>query len=147
SDSHEVLIVPVDNYGHTVLFSEMKIENVDANFRTVREPKGVPYHLESGEYKVKVFLPNLRMKTLTLKVSGESAIYKICVEERDTPPMERIAEPVQRKAEPGVAGGSSWMQPKSEYRSERPFATTKKKAPERGEPRVEPRFHVSFPVA
>ncbi|HEY4491907.1 MAG TPA: PilZ domain-containing protein [Acidobacteriota bacterium] len=79
---HEILIRPVDSQDRTILFSEVKIENLDLNFRPLRDEKGVAYKLRPGEYKVKVVLPNLRVKTFPLKISEDVNVYTLPVEGR-----------------------------------------------------------------
>jgi hypothetical protein len=79
---HEILIRPVDAQDRTILFSEVKIEDFDLNFRPLRDEKGVAYKLRPGEYKVKVVLPNLRVKTFPLKITEDTDVYTLPVEGR-----------------------------------------------------------------
>lgn len=78
----QILIRPVDSQDRTILFSEVKIEDLDLNFRPLRDEKGVAYRLRPGEYKIKVVLPNLRVKTFPLKISDDVNVYTLPVEGR-----------------------------------------------------------------
>jgi len=77
SVENEVVIRPVDKQNKTVLYSEIKIENVDMNFRPVRDEKGVACKLRPGDYTIKIVLPNLEVKTFPLKVTEDSLIYSL----------------------------------------------------------------------
>src|SRR5262249_13042239 len=62
-------------------FTEVRIENVDPNFRLVRDEKGIAFKLKPGEYKVKMVLPNMQVKTIPLTVTEDTMIYSLPVEE------------------------------------------------------------------
>jgi hypothetical protein len=78
----EVVIRPADADNRTILFSEIKIENVDLNFRPVRDDRGVVCKVRPGDYQVQVILPNLQIKTLPLKVSNDTQVYTLTIAER-----------------------------------------------------------------
>lgn len=86
-----VTIKPVDAQGRTVVGAEIKLLNVDSNFRPVRDWKGLSFKLKPGEYQVKILLPGLRTKDTTLRVAGGVNTYTIPVEDspKDTPRKER----------------------------------------------------------
>jgi len=86
-----VALKPVDEQGRTIVGSEIKIVNVDSNFRPVRDWKGLSCKLKPGEYKVKILLPGLRTKDTTLRVTGGVNTYTIPVFDAgsDTPRKEK----------------------------------------------------------
>jgi hypothetical protein len=102
----EVIIRPVDAQDRPILFSEIKIEDLDLNFRPLRDDKGVAYRLHPGEYRVKVILPNLRVKTFPLKVTEDCNVYALDVEGRHAEtrrePRIQIAVPVDYKTKDGA---------------------------------------------
>jgi len=91
-DTREIVIIPVDKNHKPVLHTDLKIEQVDNHFRRVRELRGLRWNLKPGNYKVKVMLPTLKMKTFTLRVTPEEEVYQILVEE--TAGKERVARRV-----------------------------------------------------
>ncbi len=80
--AQEVVIRPVDAENKTILFSEIKIENVDLNFRPVRDDKGLICKVRPGDYQVQVILPNLSITTLPLKVSSDMQVYTLTIADR-----------------------------------------------------------------
>src|SRR3990172_8305046 len=50
----EVYIKPVDANDRTIVTAEIKIENVDINFRPIRDWKGLACKLRPGDYQVKI---------------------------------------------------------------------------------------------
>lgn len=80
-ETREIVIIPVDGNNRPVLLTDLKIEQVDNHFRTVRELRGLKWNLQPGTYKVKVMLPSLRMKTFTLQITPEEEVYQLVVEE------------------------------------------------------------------
>jgi PilZ domain-containing protein len=78
----EVVIRPVDAENNTILFSELKIENVDLNFRPVRDEKGLICRVRPGDYQVQVILPNLSIKTLPIKITSDHQIYTLTIPDR-----------------------------------------------------------------
>jgi len=77
-----IVIRPVDSRDEPILFAEVKIEELDMNFRPVRDDKGLAYKLRPGDYRIKVVLPNLRVKTFPLKVTEDVHIYTLQVDGR-----------------------------------------------------------------
>ena len=94
----EVLIRPVDAQAQTVLLTEIKIENVDANFRLVRNKDGLACTLSPGEYTIKMILPNMEVRTIPLKVSHDTMVYAIPVDKENSKtrsePRFRLSVPV-----------------------------------------------------
>ncbi len=78
----DIIIRPVDSRDEAILFAEVKIEDLDMNFRPVRDDKGVTYKLRPGDYRIKVVLPNLRVKTFPLKITEDVHVYTLLVEGR-----------------------------------------------------------------
>jgi PilZ domain len=78
----EVVIRPVDADNKTILFSELKIENVDMNFRPVRDERGLICKVRPGDYQVQIILPNLTVKTLPLKITPDHQIYTLTIMDR-----------------------------------------------------------------
>jgi hypothetical protein len=81
SVANDVLIRPVDSRNKTILFSEIKIENVDPNFRLVRDEAGLPCRLAPGNYQVKLVLPDMTIKNFPLKVVEDSLVYTLPVDQ------------------------------------------------------------------
>ena len=108
----QVVIRPVDAEDRTILFSEIKIEELDLNFRPLRDEKGVVYKLRPGEYRVKVVLPNLRVRTFPLKITEDVNVYSLPVEGRHAEtrrePRVQISLPVEYKTSAGA-----WVSTKS----------------------------------
>jgi len=77
----EIVIIPVDKNHKPVLLTDLKIEQVDTHFRTVRELRGLRWNLQPGTYKVKVMSPSLKMQTFTLRVTPDEEVYQLVVEE------------------------------------------------------------------
>lgn len=77
----EVILRPVDAKAKTVLFTEIRIENVDPNFRLVRDEKGLAFRLKPGEYQVKMILPDMQVKTIPLKITEETYAYSLPVDD------------------------------------------------------------------
>jgi hypothetical protein len=79
---HEVIVRPVDADNKTIVYSEIKIENVDMNFRPVRDEHGIVCRIRPGEYQVQVILPNLEIKTLPLKVTNDTQVYTLTIADK-----------------------------------------------------------------
>ena len=82
--AQEVVIRPVDAENNIILFSELKIENVDLNFRPVRDEKGLLCRVRPGDYQVQVILPNLSIKTLPIRITPEHQVYTLTITDRHT---------------------------------------------------------------
>lgn len=80
STAQEIVLVPVDESGRVLLFTDVKIEKVDRDYRTIRDPEGLTWRLTPGQYTVKIFLRNLQMKTIPLTVTPGVSNYRIPVE-------------------------------------------------------------------
>jgi PilZ domain len=80
SISQEIVLVPVDEHGRVLLYTDVKIEKVDRDYRTIRDPDGLTWRLMPGEYSVKIFLRNLQMKTVSLTVTPGVSNYRVPVE-------------------------------------------------------------------
>ncbi len=78
----EVILRPVDADNKTILFSELKIENVDMNFRPVRDERGLVCKVRPGDYQVQIILPNLSIKTLPLKITPDVQMYTLTIADR-----------------------------------------------------------------
>lgn len=112
SPPKEVLVRPVDSENRTILYSEVKIEDVDMNFRPVREDHGLICRVRPGEYHVQIILPNLRVLTLPLKIAEDTQVYTLTVtdrheESRKEPRME-VRLPVDYRTHDG-----KWIPTKS----------------------------------
>ena len=109
----EVILRPVDAKSKTVLFTEIRIENVDPNFRLVRDEKGIAFRLKPGEYQVKMLLPNMQVRTIPLKVTEETMVYTLPVEETSQTtrkePRFQLSVPVAYKTPDGY-----WISTNSE---------------------------------
>jgi hypothetical protein len=82
--AREIFIIPVDANDKAVLHTDIKIEEVDAHFRRVREVRGLEWKLTPGIYKVKIMLPSLHMKTFTLRVTAGETVYRLMLGEATT---------------------------------------------------------------
>jgi hypothetical protein len=80
--AQDIVIRPVDADNNTILFSELKIENVDLNFRPVRDERGLMCRVRPGDYQVQVILPNLSIKTLPIKITPDLEIYTLTIMDR-----------------------------------------------------------------
>ena len=80
--AQDVVIRPVDSDNNTILFSELKIENVDLNFRPVRDERGLICRVRPGDYQVQVILPNLSIKTLPIRITPDLQIYTLTIMDR-----------------------------------------------------------------
>ena len=104
--TQEVVIRPADSENRTILFSEIKIENVDLNFRPVRDERGVVCKIRPGEYQVQVILPNLQIMTIPLKVTNETQVYTLTIADRHTEtrhdPRVEVNLPVEYRTNEGV---------------------------------------------
>lgn len=80
ANAQEIVLVPVDENGRVLLFTDVKIEKVDRDYRTIRDPEGLTWQLTPGEYTVKIFLRNLQMKTVPLTVTPGVSNYRVPVE-------------------------------------------------------------------
>jgi PilZ domain len=80
-DVREIVVIPVDKNHKPVLYTDLKIEQVDDHFRRVKELRGLRWNLKPGTYKIKVMMPSLKMKTFTLHITPEEEVYQLLVEE------------------------------------------------------------------
>ncbi len=80
STTQEIVLVPVDENGRVLLFTDVKIEKVDRDYRTIRDPEGLSWNLPPGEYTVKIFLRNLQMKTIPLTITPGVSNYRVPVD-------------------------------------------------------------------
>jgi PilZ domain len=89
-DPQDIILVPVDENGRVLLFTDLKIENIDRDYRTIRDPNGLTWKIIPGDYTVKVFLRNLEMKTVPLKVERGVTRYRLPVQTTtETPDTEQ----------------------------------------------------------
>jgi hypothetical protein len=79
TDPQEIILVPVDENGRVLLFTDLKIEQVDADYRTIRDPNGLTWKIVPGDYTVKIFLRSLEMKSVSLKVEPGVSRYRLPV--------------------------------------------------------------------
>ncbi len=79
-DEQEIILIPTDENGRVLLFSDVKIENIDANYRTIRDATGLNHKLPPGKYNVKIFLRSLQIKTVALTVTEGVSVYNLPVE-------------------------------------------------------------------
>jgi PilZ domain len=104
-DTREIVIIPVDKNHKPVLLTDLKIEQVDSHFRTVRELRGLRWNLQPGTYKVKVMSPSLKMQTFTLRVTPDEEVYQLVVEEIKgkgrSSPRVRVSIPVSYRNDMG----------------------------------------------
>ena len=103
SDPQEIILVPVDENGRVLLFTDIKIERVDRDYRTIRDPNGLAWKIVPGDYTVKVFLRNLQIKEIPLHVEPGVARYRLPVtEQAGTPasPEESDSQSVSFHFEP-----------------------------------------------
>ena len=128
----EIVLVPVDENGRVLLFSDLKIENVDRDYRTIRDPEGLSWQLQPGNYTVKVFLRDLQMKSVPFTVTPEVSRYKLSVPTKPAPQTDfEIAEvPVPPPPAPP-----------------RPEQKTSPRAKSLSDSDVRKRFPISFPVS
>ncbi len=100
--TQEVVLIPVDENGRVLLFSDVKIENVDRDYHTVRDAEGLTWKLQPGRYVVKVFLRDFQMKTISLTVSPGISKYRLPVTTVPAPVVFQDAlpdpEPVQHQS-------------------------------------------------
>ena len=100
----EVVIRPVDSKSKTVMFTELRIENTDPNFRVVRDEKGLAFKLKPGEYQVKMILPDLQVKTYPLRVTEDTMVYTLPVDQAASTrnePRFQLSIPVAYKTQDG----------------------------------------------
>jgi hypothetical protein len=76
----EVFVRPVNKLNRTMLRTEIKVDRVDTNFRVVREDRGVLYRLAPGNYTAQVILPDLRVRTLPLKIEANVSEYTLSLD-------------------------------------------------------------------
>jgi hypothetical protein len=77
--AQEITIVPVDENNRPLVFSDVKIDKVDRDYRTVREPEGLKWTLQPGNYTVKVFLRNMEMKSIPITIQRGVLTYRLPV--------------------------------------------------------------------
>src|SRR5688572_24934852 len=97
-NAQEITIIPVDENGRVLLFSDIKIEKVDRDFRTIREASGLTWKLQPGNYTVKIFLRTLEMKSVPLTVTSGVPSYRLSVPTNPAPitfQYDEIADSVQ----------------------------------------------------
>lgn len=107
----EVLIRPVDHKDRTIVSSEIKIENMDQNFRPVRDEKGVPCKLRPGKYQIKIVLPDMQVKSIPLEITEDVHVYSLPVEEPENirrEPRVQMSVPVAYQTHEG-----KWFSTKS----------------------------------
>jgi hypothetical protein len=101
----EIYLRPVNSLNRTVTRCEIKVERVDNNFRVVREDRGIAYRLAPGNYTVRVILPDLKVKTLPLRVEENVTDYllQLDVEAPSTrrEPRYRMSVPVVYRTNDG----------------------------------------------
>jgi len=78
-DPQEIILVPVDENGRVLLFTDLKIEQIDPDYRTIRDPNGLTWKIIPGDYTVKIFLRSLEMKSVPLKVEPGISRYRLAV--------------------------------------------------------------------
>ncbi len=98
-DSQEVRVIPVDLNGRTLLLSDMKIEGVDSNYRSIFNQDGLAWKLPPGDYKAKIFLRNLQMKTIPIRVVPGVSRYQLQVETGNES-LQRVETQTQKPALP-----------------------------------------------
>lgn len=103
---NEVVLRPVDKKNKTIMFSEIMVENIDSNFRPVRDEKGVTLRLRPGDYTIRVVLPNMEVKKFPLKVTEETLVYSLPLYLSDEAasrkePRVQMAVPVSYKSKDG----------------------------------------------
>ena len=107
--AQDIVIRPVDADNNTILFSELKIENVDLNFRPVRDERGLICRVRPGDYQVQVILPNLSIKTLPIRITPELQLYTLTIADRHAQsrkePRIEMNVPVDYQTNQGV-----WIQ-------------------------------------
>ena len=77
SNPQEIILVPVDEHGRVLLFTDLKIEQIDPDYRTIRDPHGLTWKIIPGDYTVKIFLRNLQMKSVPLHVEAGVSNYRL----------------------------------------------------------------------
>jgi hypothetical protein len=100
----EIVLVPVDENGRVLLFTDVKIEKVDRDYRTIRDPEGLTWRLTPGEYTVKIFLRNLQLKTIPLTVTSGVSNYRVPVETTIPAASTESAESTGPTTQTPVAG-------------------------------------------
>lgn len=130
NQSREIVLVPVDENGRVLLFSDVKIERVDHDYRTIRDPEGLTWKLQPGNYTVKVFLRDLQMKSVPLTVTPDVSHYRL--------PVPTQIDPAANPQAPTVPPAPEPIQTKKQVSS----ARKKNSAPD-----LRKRFPASFPVS
>ena len=124
--AQEITIVPVDENNRPLVFSDVKIEKVDRDYRTVREPEGLKWNLQPGDYTVKVFLRNMEMKSIPITIRRGVLTYRLPVPTTPAPTTFEF-------------GGKTSVIP-----AERPLENKK---PAGSDPDMRKRYPISFPVS
>jgi hypothetical protein len=81
--ANQVTVIPVDGNGRVLLFSDVKIEGHGPSYRTLYDSNGLSWKLTPGEYRLKVFLRNLQIKTVPVQVVPGVSIYKPVIQTGD----------------------------------------------------------------
>jgi PilZ domain len=101
----EIYLRPVNSLNRTVLRCEMKVENLDANFRIVGKESGIAYRIPPGRYMVKVILPDLQVRTIPVQVVENQTDYPIPLDIEATStrsePRYRMSIPVLYRTNEG----------------------------------------------
>src|SRR5687767_13469019 len=92
-EKREIVLIPVDENGRVLLFSDVKIEPVDRDYRTIRDKEGLTWKLQPGDYTVKVFLRDLQIKSVPLTVSPDVSLYQVEVPTQPAPGPVQIEPP------------------------------------------------------
>jgi len=79
-DPQEIILIPVDENGRVLLFTDLKIENIDRDYRTLRDPNGLSWKIVPGDYTVKVFMRDLQIKTVPLTIEPGVSRYRLAVQ-------------------------------------------------------------------
>ncbi|MCI0415912.1 PilZ domain-containing protein [bacterium] len=144
STTQEIVLVPVDEHGRVLLYTDVKIEKVDRDYRTIRGPEGLTWKLTPGEYTVKIFLRNLQMKTVPLTVTPGVWNYRLPVEtaSASSPADSPVPPPPPQIVEGEIVSVSQKAVPPSPEQVEE--LQEQKKVSESNERK---RFPITFPVS
>jgi PilZ domain-containing protein len=149
-DPQEIILVPVDEDGRVLLFTDLKIEQIDPEYRTIRDPNGLTWKIIPGDYTVKIFLRNLQMKSVPLHVEPGVSNYRLNV-----PTDPEFARPAASPASPPQPESSfSFETPKKQVLSREvippaPIQARQSGSERRGTVENTPakRYPISFPVS
>jgi hypothetical protein len=139
-EKREIVLIPVDENGRVLLFSDVKVEPVDRDYRTIRDKEGLTWKLQPGDYTVKVFLRDLQIKSVPLTVSPDVSLYQLEV------PTQPAPAPVV--SEPNPATPIPVMTPKQASAAvTEPVKKHLPAAAKTSDPDLRKRFPASFPVS